>query len=89
MRERVLEAARAAGRDPAAITCALNLSVHVGPARDTDDPDLISGTPEAIAERLRALHALGFTTFNFMARVPDAASQPELLAREVIPLLRA
>jgi probable F420-dependent oxidoreductase len=87
MRERVLDAARGAGRDPDTITCALNVSVHIGDAPPNAEPDLIAGAPEAIADRLRDLHGLGFTTLNLMAR--GSAEQPERLAREVIPLLRS
>jgi alkanesulfonate monooxygenase SsuD/methylene tetrahydromethanopterin reductase-like flavin-dependent oxidoreductase (luciferase family) len=76
MRERVLGAAREAGRDPAEITCALHMQVDVtGPA--------------ALTELLLAFTRIGFTAFNFSLTGPDPEAQAESLAREVIPAVRA
>jgi alkanesulfonate monooxygenase SsuD/methylene tetrahydromethanopterin reductase-like flavin-dependent oxidoreductase (luciferase family) len=88
MRGRVLDAARAVGRDRAEVTCALNVQVHVGSSEPDRDPTVIAGAPEAVAGRLRELAALGFTVFNFIATGPGASAQPTLLAREIIPRLR-
>ena len=87
MRERVLKAAREAGRDPAAITCAYNVEVRVDERADSE-PSLVSGAPEAVVERLAGFMKLGFSAFNFMLSGPDAAEQAERLASEVIPALR-
>ncbi len=87
MRDRVLAAARDAGRDPAEITCAYNVGVRIG-ERAGDDPALLSGPPDAVVERLLGFTALGFTTFNFMPAGPGADEQVERLAREVLPELR-
>jgi alkanesulfonate monooxygenase SsuD/methylene tetrahydromethanopterin reductase-like flavin-dependent oxidoreductase (luciferase family) len=88
MRARVLDAAATAGRDPTEITCALNLEARVteGPATAADD--VLEGTAEAIAERLGAFAADGFSAFNLMVSGPNAAEQAEALARGVLPLLR-
>jgi len=88
MRERIIAAAREAGRDPAEITCAYNVDVRVDGQTD-DDPAVVSGSPEAIAERLAGFAELGFTAFNFMVGGLDADEQAERLATEVIPPLRS
>jgi probable F420-dependent oxidoreductase len=85
MRERVLTAAADAGRDPAAVTCALNLGVHIGPSTD-DDPGTVSGDAAAVAGRLAEFVAAGFTAVNLQ---PRDRSQWERLAAEVVPALRA
>jgi alkanesulfonate monooxygenase SsuD/methylene tetrahydromethanopterin reductase-like flavin-dependent oxidoreductase (luciferase family) len=88
MRAAVLAAAQAAGRAPDAVTCALQLEVSVG-GRAGADPDIVSGSAEEIAERLRGLIAAGFTAFNFSPAGPrPAGEQVEQLAADVIPLLR-
>jgi alkanesulfonate monooxygenase SsuD/methylene tetrahydromethanopterin reductase-like flavin-dependent oxidoreductase (luciferase family) len=86
MRERVLAGARDAGRDPGEITCALNVTVRIG--ETADDPSIIAGTPEQIAERLVEFARVGFSAFNFMLDPARAREDAELLAREVIPDLR-
>lgn len=86
MRERVLASARAAGRDPAKITCALNLGVRLG--RAVDDPSVVSGTAARVADELRRFAAAGFVAFNFLVDQRDRDEQTEQLATEVLPLLR-
>jgi alkanesulfonate monooxygenase SsuD/methylene tetrahydromethanopterin reductase-like flavin-dependent oxidoreductase (luciferase family) len=87
MRDVVLGAAQAAGRAPDAVTCALHLQVSVG--RRAADPDVVSGSPAEIAERLRELIAAGFTAFNFSPTgLRPAGEQVEQLAADVLPLLR-
>jgi alkanesulfonate monooxygenase SsuD/methylene tetrahydromethanopterin reductase-like flavin-dependent oxidoreductase (luciferase family) len=85
MRAAVLGAAEAAGRDPAAITCALNAQVRLQPRVDPD-PDVIAGPAGAVAERLVSFAEHGFSAFNFLLAEPD---QAERLAAEVIPAVRA
>jgi alkanesulfonate monooxygenase SsuD/methylene tetrahydromethanopterin reductase-like flavin-dependent oxidoreductase (luciferase family) len=80
LRDRVLTAAAGAGRDPAEITCALNLSVRLGTGGGAD----LTGEPAAVAERLAGLRELGFTAFNLQA----PREQWERLAAEVVPRLR-
>ena len=87
MRERVLAAARKAGRDPTEITCAYNVEVEVG-ADARPDGSVVAGSPDAVVERLTEFTHLGFSAFNFMLG-PDADEQAERIATEVIPALRA
>jgi probable F420-dependent oxidoreductase len=87
MRGRVLAAAREAGRDPSAITCAYNVVIRVEEPGDTD-PSVVSGSPDAVAERLQSFAEIGFTAFNFMPTGPGEDEQVERLAREVLPALR-
>ncbi len=88
MRERVLTAARQAGRDPAAITCAYNVPVRVDDRGDAP-PSVVAGHPDTVAERLRGFVALGFTTLNLIPTGPDRAGQVRRLASEVLPAVRA
>lgn len=88
MRERVLAAARSADRDPADITCAYHLLVHLGDQADPG-PGVIAGSAEAVAERLTGFVGLGFTAMSFAPVGPDPREQAERLAGEVIPAVRA
>ena len=88
MRERVLTAARDAGRDPADVTCALHMQAQVG-ERATGGPSLVAGPPAAIAEQVLAFAATGFTSFSFTLTGPGTREQAERLAHEVIPAIRA
>jgi alkanesulfonate monooxygenase SsuD/methylene tetrahydromethanopterin reductase-like flavin-dependent oxidoreductase (luciferase family) len=88
MRERVLAAARQAGRDPAAITCALHVQVRVDErARAADS--VVSGPPAAVAEQLAGFIGLGFTALSLTPAGPEPAEQAERLAREVMPAVTA
>jgi alkanesulfonate monooxygenase SsuD/methylene tetrahydromethanopterin reductase-like flavin-dependent oxidoreductase (luciferase family) len=87
MRDRVLKAAEEAGRDPSEITCAYNVEVRVD-GRAGDDPSVVSGTPDQVAERLAGFVGLGFSAINFMPSGPGQDEQVERLAREVIPGVR-
>jgi probable F420-dependent oxidoreductase len=80
LRDRVLTAAAEAGRDPAAITCALNLTVRLGSGAAAD----LAGEPAAVADRLAGLRELGFTAFNLQA----PREQWDRLAAEVVATLR-
>jgi len=88
LRERVLRAASEAGRDPSEITCAYNLEVRVDESASTDDT-VVSGSPDAVAERLAGFLGLGFSAINFMPHGPGADEQAERLANEVIPAVRS
>jgi alkanesulfonate monooxygenase SsuD/methylene tetrahydromethanopterin reductase-like flavin-dependent oxidoreductase (luciferase family) len=88
MRDRVLAAARGAGRDPAEITCAYNLAVRVDEHAEPR-PDTVTGPPGGVVEQLLGFLDLGFTALNFIPVGPDPASQAERLAQEVLPALRA
>jgi probable F420-dependent oxidoreductase len=88
MRERVLAAARQAGRDPGEITCAYNLEVRVDEHAGAR-PSVVSGPPDAVTERLLGLLELGFTALNLIPAGPGKDDQTERLARDVLPALRA
>jgi alkanesulfonate monooxygenase SsuD/methylene tetrahydromethanopterin reductase-like flavin-dependent oxidoreductase (luciferase family) len=83
MRETVLAAAKDAGRDPASITCALNLTVHIGQAGGAGDPD-VAGTVAEVTARLADLAGQGFTTLNLKADQREWGR----IAAEVLPALR-
>jgi alkanesulfonate monooxygenase SsuD/methylene tetrahydromethanopterin reductase-like flavin-dependent oxidoreductase (luciferase family) len=88
MRDRVLAAARDAGRDPAEITCAYNLAIRVD-KQARPEPNIVTGPPEAVVERLLGFVELGFTALNFIPTGPDPTGQAERLAREVVPAVCA
>jgi len=88
MRQRVLTAAREAGRDPAGINCALHMQAHVGD-RVTGGPSLVAGPPAAVTGQLLTFAGIGFTSFSFTLTGPGTRGQAERLAHEVIPAVRA
>jgi alkanesulfonate monooxygenase SsuD/methylene tetrahydromethanopterin reductase-like flavin-dependent oxidoreductase (luciferase family) len=88
MRDRILSAARVAGRDPREITCAYNLEIRVDDA-PSRDPAVVAGPPDAVAERLLGFVRLGFTAMNFHLVGPGTQEQLERLAGEVLPAIRA
>jgi probable F420-dependent oxidoreductase len=88
MRERVLDAARDAGRGPADLTCCYNLEVRVDEASRAR-PSLVSGSAGAVAERLVGLLKLGFDALSLAPSGPGEDEQIELLGREVLPAVRA
>jgi alkanesulfonate monooxygenase SsuD/methylene tetrahydromethanopterin reductase-like flavin-dependent oxidoreductase (luciferase family) len=88
MRDRVMAAARAARRDPEKITCAYNVEVRID-VRPPERASVVSGSPDAVADRLAALVALGFGALNLMPSGPGGSEQVERLAEEVLPAVRA
>jgi alkanesulfonate monooxygenase SsuD/methylene tetrahydromethanopterin reductase-like flavin-dependent oxidoreductase (luciferase family) len=88
MRERVMAAAEAAGRDPGEVTCAYNVGVRVD-ERAEAGPSAVAGAPGAVTERLLGFLELGFTALSLIPVGPGEAEQAERLAREVVPALRA
>jgi alkanesulfonate monooxygenase SsuD/methylene tetrahydromethanopterin reductase-like flavin-dependent oxidoreductase (luciferase family) len=88
MRERILMAARDAGRDAEDLRCVYNLVIQVGDGPDPG-PDVVSGPPDQVAETLRGFVKLGFTAMNFIPTGPDEREQRERLAREVVPAVRS
>ena len=88
MRERILGAARKAGRDPDEITCVFNVEVRID-GKEGDEPSVVSGSADEVAERLAGFVGLGFSALNFMPPTgPEYGEQVERLAREVIPAVR-
>ena len=77
-----------AGRDPAEVTCAYNLTVHVD-EHATPRPGTVTGSPDVVADQLLGFLELGFTALSFIPVGPDPAGQAQRLAREVLPALRA
>ena len=87
MRDQIVSAASDAGRDPGEITCCYNLEISLGGKRDPR-PQVVSGSPDEVIERLLDFVALGFDAMNFILVGPDHDEQRERLAHEVIPVLR-
>lgn len=88
LRDRLMQAATDAGREPAELTCAYHVRVAVNPRTPPDD-GVVSGTPDEVAAQLRAFTKLGFTAFSLSPVGDDVAGQAELLAREVVPRVNA
>jgi alkanesulfonate monooxygenase SsuD/methylene tetrahydromethanopterin reductase-like flavin-dependent oxidoreductase (luciferase family) len=85
LQRRIDEAAEAAGRDPAAIRRAYNVS---GTIADGPVQGLLNGPPEHWAEELaRFALDLGFDTFVFWPE-SDPPGQLERFAAEVVPAVR-
>jgi alkanesulfonate monooxygenase SsuD/methylene tetrahydromethanopterin reductase-like flavin-dependent oxidoreductase (luciferase family) len=89
MRERVLAAAVAAGRDPGEITCAYNVGVRVDErAAAGPDASVVVGAAGAVTERLLGFSSLGFDALSLVPVGPGEQEQAERLGREVVPALR-
>jgi alkanesulfonate monooxygenase SsuD/methylene tetrahydromethanopterin reductase-like flavin-dependent oxidoreductase (luciferase family) len=89
MRERVLAAAVAAGRDPSEITCAYNVGVRVDDrAAAGADASVVVGSAGAVTERLLGFRSLGFDALSLIPVGPGEPEQAERLGREVVPALR-
>jgi probable F420-dependent oxidoreductase len=92
MRDRVVAAARDAGRDPAELTLAYNVTVRVDKRANPGQPSVVSGSAEAVAERLAGFIALGFNALNLVltgAHRSEEDEQAACLAQEVLPALRS
>ena len=88
MRDRVLAAARQAGREPGEITCGYHLEIKVDD-RAAARPGLVTGSAAAVAEQLIEFVKLGLTALSFAPAGPGPQEQAHRLAREVIPAVRA
>ncbi len=88
MRERVLTAARDAGRRAEDITCVYNVEVRVDDGAGPG-PGVVTGPPDAVAEQLVAFAAMGFAGVNVIVGGADRAEQIDRVGREVIPAVRA
>jgi probable F420-dependent oxidoreductase len=91
MRDRVVAAARDAGRDPDDLTLAYNVTVRVDTHADPAQPSVVAGPAEAVAERLIGFLDLGFDALNLVLTGADAREDDEqaaALADEVLPVLR-
>ncbi|HEX9374990.1 MAG TPA: LLM class flavin-dependent oxidoreductase [Actinomycetota bacterium] len=88
MRDRILAAAREAGRQPEEITFVYNLDIRIDERADLP-PDVVSGSPDALVDRLVSFAGLGFTAMNLCIAGPGEDEQAERLASEVISAVRA
>jgi probable F420-dependent oxidoreductase len=83
MRHRIMDAARAAGREPGEITRVYNVDVRI---EERNTPDfVVSARADELAERLGGFANLGFDAVNLVPFGPGTAEQTERLASEVIP----
>jgi alkanesulfonate monooxygenase SsuD/methylene tetrahydromethanopterin reductase-like flavin-dependent oxidoreductase (luciferase family) len=87
MRDRIFQAARAAGRDPDAIIFVYNMNFRVDEGA-AQGPEVVTGSPQTIADQLKGFTELGFTAMNFSPVGPEPERQVERLAQEVLPRLR-
>jgi alkanesulfonate monooxygenase SsuD/methylene tetrahydromethanopterin reductase-like flavin-dependent oxidoreductase (luciferase family) len=88
MRDRILTAAQQAGREPEEITCAYNMEFRID-ERSDQPPSVVTGSPEAVTDRLLSFVSLGFTAMNFTPVGPGENEQVERLAQEVLPMVRS
>jgi probable F420-dependent oxidoreductase len=86
--DQVRQAAERAGRDPGAITFAYNIPVRVGDPGSAR-PSGVTGSAQAVAERLLELRALGFDALNLIPTGAGTNDQIEALGRDVLPALRS
>jgi alkanesulfonate monooxygenase SsuD/methylene tetrahydromethanopterin reductase-like flavin-dependent oxidoreductase (luciferase family) len=87
MRDRIVAAAEEVGRDPKEITFVYNVEVRIDSTTDANS-NVVSGSPEAVADELRTLIQLGFSGMNLMAVGPNLDEQVERLGAELLPRLR-
>lgn len=87
MIETIRTAAEDVGRDPDALRLVYNLPVSIG-SSDSADPHRLTGSTDAITQRLIELKGLGFNAFNLIA-VSDSADEVTRLGGEVLPAVRA
>jgi len=87
MHEQIQRGAHEAERDPDDITLAYNIEVRVDERADPQ-PGVVTGSPDAVTERLIDFTKLGFTAMNFQPRGPGREEQIQRLATEVIPAVR-
>ena len=77
------EAAKAAGRDPDQVTLNTCLSVEVTDDEVEQEPDILRGTPEQIADALARFEdiGVGHVALQFLVgRYPERLAQMERLA---------
>jgi alkanesulfonate monooxygenase SsuD/methylene tetrahydromethanopterin reductase-like flavin-dependent oxidoreductase (luciferase family) len=74
------------GRDPDALTYALNTQVEIG---GEPDDSRVAGTPQQIVDQLERFVDMGFTAFNFIVSGDDLADAMQRLEAEVVAPLRA
>jgi alkanesulfonate monooxygenase SsuD/methylene tetrahydromethanopterin reductase-like flavin-dependent oxidoreductase (luciferase family) len=86
LRNRIVTAALDARRDPDDITCAYHIQLNLnGP----DEPGVLTGSADQLAERLASFTKLGFTALSLVPVGPGRDEQLERIAAEIIPAVRA
>jgi alkanesulfonate monooxygenase SsuD/methylene tetrahydromethanopterin reductase-like flavin-dependent oxidoreductase (luciferase family) len=85
MMQRVRDGALAAGRDPDALTYALNTELEIA-----GEPyeGRVAGSPRQIIDQLYGFVRAGFTTFNFILRAVDPADAMRRVEAEIVAPLR-
>lgn len=86
MRDKILNSAQDAGRDPSELTFIYNMEIHVG-SRSGLEPHVLQGHTQELVETLIGYSHLGFKGMNF-SLVGHQDEQMEALATEVLPLVR-
>jgi alkanesulfonate monooxygenase SsuD/methylene tetrahydromethanopterin reductase-like flavin-dependent oxidoreductase (luciferase family) len=89
MRDRIFEAASAAHRDPADITLAYNINFRIQERGDSEPALAVTGSASQIAEQLSSFVDLGFSALNFSPDGNEPERQVEILAQEVLPMVRS
>lgn len=86
MMENVREGASVAGRDPDALTYALNTEIEVG---GEPDEGRVAGSADEIVDQLNGFIRTGFTAFNFILRATTPADAMRRVEAEIVAPLRA
>jgi alkanesulfonate monooxygenase SsuD/methylene tetrahydromethanopterin reductase-like flavin-dependent oxidoreductase (luciferase family) len=86
MMQIVREGASAAGRDPDALTYALNTELEI---RGEPDEGRVAGSPDEIVHQLNGFVRTGFTAFNFILRAAAPVDAMRLVEAEIVTPLRA
>jgi alkanesulfonate monooxygenase SsuD/methylene tetrahydromethanopterin reductase-like flavin-dependent oxidoreductase (luciferase family) len=86
MMQSVREGASAAGRDPDALTYALNTELEIG---GEPDEDRVAGSPDEIVDQLNGFVEAGFTAFNFILRAAAPADAMRRVEAEIVAPLHA
>ena len=86
MLRRVGASAEAAGRDPRALTYALNTELEIG---GEPDANRLAGSPNQIIDQLNGFVEVGFNAFNFILNAREPADTLQRVAAEIVAPLRA
>jgi hypothetical protein len=80
MRERIFDAARRAGPDPAEITLVYNMQFRLDGGAD-GSPQVVSASGDHVVGRVMSFIALGFTAMNLIAAVPNRRHRSSVWCR--------
>ena len=87
MLRRVRGAAQDAGRDLDEIAYVYNVAVRID-SQSGGAADIVAGSADQVADRLRGFIGMGFTALNLDPVGPGHGEQVGRLATEVLPALR-